>query len=230
MEKRLIERANVAELPLLFLTIESQGHEPLEARVLDASGHGLSAVTKDPTEADGELRGEVVLRLRLATEDFSLRAEVRHHSRVGERDRYGFEFLDPDELDTQGASVHARRIFDRRLCQRVYLEREDRLTVSLDDEANDVHVQGKMMDVSAGGACLQVPKDDMPGLDASERILVEFTLPGLQASVRVPGVICRRRPTMLAVEFDFESSELSFTREAILDFVAQRVAVLRPTG
>jgi len=235
MERRKELRPSLAGIRILTVDVRAPGLEAFTASVIDTTGSGIAVLAEGEGAPRLEVGSTVELALSIGAEEHTLSAELRNVSRADGFWRYGFEFSDPTELDASISTNFVRRLFNRRVAYRTHFAPNESPRTMLLDEEHGVRTSGVMLDLSGAGACLEVGLYEAVLLRESQHFLVEFQLPGRPSVLRLPAVLRQWRATgetaLIAVEFDAEESRLfSFTRDAVLDFVAERLASARRAG
>jgi len=112
---------------------------------------------------------------------------------------------------------------NRRDAFRVSPKNAERIPVLL--TTNHVHLEGWMVDVSAGGMRIATSSRDVQKLIPRERVRISLTIPGFETASETEGWIVRavhgHRPYFCSVRFDFPASHSEFERQ-IVGYVMQR--------
>lgn len=203
--------------------LRCEGQAGLEGRLTDISSRGAALAFW--TQRDPKLAEDTEIDLLFAAPNgthITAPARVVHSTPCEGFVRYGFEFLDAEELDRR-VPILMRAMFNRRRSPRV----KPAEPIDVELESGDQNVTCRLVDVSTSGMALELSFSQAGELDRGAHVGLEFTVPTSTSPVRVAGVVRGRRlvgPNVhLGVEFETEESVAQQQAvDALQDFVASR--------
>ena len=97
------------------------------------------------------------------------------------------------------------------------------------DERTGKSIEGWLRDISTGGLGMRLLLSDVPDLAETERVLLEFVLPGGLCRFKLAAFPrnCAPQGAYVVLGFEFErapANTVDFERDEILDFVSQHLA------
>jgi c-di-GMP-binding flagellar brake protein YcgR len=215
--RRAQYRVELDEAAALQVTVSNPHGSPLAGQLIDVSGSGAGVRFLGPhcpnlavgQEVDLVFRGE-----HLAT-PVTVAARVQHRTEERGSRRYGFRFLQAQQLDTQ-LSPELREFFNRRRVMRVTPDPYDPVRVTLEARPGSPQVEVQLDNISELGVRVSLEA----GLEATfaETTTVGITLhlPGFRRPVELVGNVRYRRLVgeviQYGIELDAELSE-DFSRQ-----------------
>ncbi|MCH8151761.1 MAG: PilZ domain-containing protein [Planctomycetes bacterium] len=227
LERRAQYRTVVDESNALHVTLLDPEGSPFPALLLDVSASGAAAhffAPDCPTLPIGDRVDLVFTAERLKT-PLTVAARVVHRSEDDGCRRYGFRFIEREQLEAKLYPV-LRRLFNRRGAFRVAPEPEPRINVTLEGPFGP-RVEGALVDLSASGTRVGVKPVAELLFAKVRKVAISLSLPDSRGPVRMTGNIRHRRLVGAAIhyglDFDPEQSEnFAHQQKAIINYVMQR--------
>lgn len=219
--RRREPRTNISALRLLTITISARGRDDVRANALDITRRGIAVLSEEPVHAPEHLK-EVTLSMQIGGKALCFPAILRSHTRIENRDRFGFELEDFAPFITAIEAIGEDTTVERRTAPRVAFEGDEKVVVELRNPETDAVYTARMIDLSIHGACVDVEdgngEEDPVVVD--DLVVAEFDLPGEEESFRVAASVRRRANSLLAMLFEAE-------QESLYDFVTRRLRANR---
>ena len=228
--RRAEYRVELSEATDLEVAVTASGGSPVAGRLLDISGSGAGVGFDTPNPPNLIVGQDIDLIFTSGTlkDPLHVAARVQHRaedSKEGSR-RYGFRFLEPQQLDTR-LPADARRLFNRRQAVRVVPDTFQPVRVTLQPSEDETPVEVRLLNISVTGVGVSL----QPALEPmfAERIQVSITLdlPGRRRPVGLVGHIRYRRLVgeriHYGIEFDAELSPgFARTEDRLGKYVSRR--------
>ena len=228
--RRAEYRVELSETADLGVAVTVPGGSPVGGRLIDvsASGAGVRFEAPDPPNLIVGQHIDLVFTSDTFKEPLQVAACVQHRAedtKEGSR-RYGFRFLEPQQLDTR-LPADARRMFNRRQAVRVAPDTFQPVRVTLQPSEDETPVEVRLLNISVTGVGVSL----QPELESmfADRIQVSITvkLPGTRRPVGLVGHIRYRRLVgqriHYGIEFDAELSPgFARTEDLLGKYVSRR--------
>ena len=233
MERRRVYRVSVKEPDRMRLFLETAEGTRFRGQLFDVSLLGAGARFEGDRVPKLDLGEIVTLRLE-TTEDsgsFSIRARTRSIFWVRDYERYGFEFEDPQELQS-GLAARSFQWFNRRRAPRARPAEGQNVAVTVRDALGN-RWHGRMADVSAAGISLRFDAHSDPALGDDAAFKITFRLPGQERELGLQANLRRRERqaegVLYGLEFDSGlTDDFKEMSEAIDQFVLGRLTADAP--
>ncbi len=230
--RRAEYRVDVSENTDLTVTLPAADGSRVQGKLLDVSGSGAGVsfdIVDAPSLAVGE-HVDLVFDSGSFPGPLTVAAQVQHRTEddakhEGTR-RYGFRFLEPQQLDAH-LPAEARRYFNRRQAVRVSPETFEPIEVSLRAGERDAPIEVRLHNISVTGVGISL--EPVLELSFADRTQVDLSirLPGSRRPIGLVGSIRYRRLVgeriHYGIAFDSELTE-KFTRKrrALARYVVRR--------
>ena len=228
--RRAEYRVELSETTDLAVAVTTSGGSPVAGQLIDisASGAGIRFDAPNPPNLVVGQDIDLVFTSDTFKDPLQVAARVQHRaedSQEGSR-RYGFRFLEPQQLDTR-LPADARRMFNRRQAVRVVPDTFEPVRVTLQPSEDQPPVEVRLLNVSVTGVGVSL----QPALETefadSIQVNITLDLPGRRRPVGLVGHIRYRRlvgdRVHYGIEFDAELSPgFARTQDLLGKYVARR--------
>ncbi len=228
--RRAEYRVELSETADLAVAVTTQDGSPVAGQLIDvsASGAGVRFDAPDPPHLVVGEQNALVFTSDTLKEPLIVAARVHliyDYPIEGAR-RYGFRFLEPQQLDTR-LPADARRLFNRRQAVRVVPDTFQPVRITLQPGEDQLPVEVRLLNISVTGVGVSL----QPAMESmfAERVQVSITvdLPGSRRPVGLVGHIRYRRLVgdriHYGIEFDAELSPgFARTEELLGKYVSRR--------
>jgi c-di-GMP-binding flagellar brake protein YcgR len=226
--RRAQYRVTIGDVAELQVALLHPGGSPVGGRLLDVSGAGAGISflgPKLPSLAVGQEVDLVFDSEKLAA-PLTVPAVVQHRTEEQSARRYGFRFLEAQELDAIIPPV-MREFFNRRRTVRVVPDPRRPVKVELRTEPEAAPWEVGLVNISETGVAISLPTELDAKLAGITTVLVTLFLPGQRRPVSLMGDIRYRRLVLdrlhYGVNFDPETSrEFSRKQAVITKYVLKR--------
>ena len=236
VEHRAQYRIELDEASDLAVSIPNPQGPPHSGRLLDVSGFGAGVrfVLPDcPTVAVGEVV-TLVFTSKRVKKPVTVQARVQNRREEEDGRRYGFRFLEGEQLDAE-LPPELRKLFNRRRALRLAPDPGAPVGVVLDGGAGSSRVEARLVDLSSLGAGVALDPVAESALANTSLVGISLALPDCPGPVQLIGHIRHRRlrgaEIRYGIEFDPELSH-NFARQQdqITGYVMQRQRALLRTA
>ncbi len=194
--RRAEYRVELSETTDLAVAVTVPNGSPVGGQLLDvsASGAGVLFDTPNPPNLVVGQHIDLVFTSDTLKEPLQVAARVQYRAEDTKKDarRYGFRFLEPQQLDTR-LPADARRLFNRRRAVRVVPDTFQPVRVTLQPGEDQLPVEVQLLNISVTGVGVSL----QPAMESmfAERVQVSITvdLPGSRRPIRLVGHIRYRR-------------------------------------
>lgn len=235
IDRRAQYRVDLGEATDLAVTIPNPQGSPFSGRLLDVSGSGAGvrfALPDCPILALGEVV-ELVFTSKRLKDPVRVTASVQNRTEEEGTRRYGFGFLEGEQLDAELPSV-LRKLFNRRKALRVSPDPGMPVAVVLEGEGGGMRVEARLANLSPIGAGVTLDPESESAFANTSRLGISPSLPDSRVPGRLIAHIRHRRliaaEILYGLEFDPDLSQ-DFTRQQnqITKYVMERQRALLRT-
>ncbi len=230
--RRAEYRVELSETTDLAVAVTVPNGSPIGGQLLDvsASGAGVLFDTPNPPNLVVGQHIDLVFTSDTLKEPLQVAACVQHRAedtKNGAR-RYGFRFLEPQQLDTR-LPADARRLFNRRQEVRVTPDTFQPVRVTLQSSEDQPPVEVQLLNISLTGLGVSLEPTLESLFADSVQVSITIDLPGVRRPVGVVGHIRYRRLVgdriHYGIEFDTElSPRFARTEDLLSKYVSRRQA------
>ncbi|MHC4416203.1 MAG: PilZ domain-containing protein [Planctomycetota bacterium] len=236
VERRAQYRVQTDDSKGLQLTLVGPDDTPFPGQLLDVSASGAGARFSAPNCPSLAVGQEAALLLTSVPLRISLTISSRVQSRTEEDEsrRYGFRFLEGQQLDARVAPA-LRTLFNRRGAVRVCPDPKSPVKVVLDSGPGSPPTEGWLENISATGARIRLEADAESTFVWTTSVGLSLFLPDCGDPLQLTGNIRHRQLVgggiHYGLEFDSQLTD-NFPRqqEAIVKYVMQRQRVVLQTS
>ncbi len=224
--RRAHYRVRVDEGAALDVGIRQDGRETA-GRLADLSGSGAGVYFDGPDAPNLTVGQEADLVFTSPQFDTPLvvAARTQHRTEDGGRRRYGFRFLEPQQLECV-LPPEFRKYFNRRRAERVVPDPYRPVPVTL-SAADTAEADARLVNISTNGAAISLDAPLEPIFADTTRITLAIQLPGVKRPLAVAADIRYRRlvgdRVYYGLEFDGAASEGFAKTQAAISRYAERL-------
>ncbi len=235
IDRRAQYRVDLGDSTDLAVTIPNPQGSPFSGQLLDVSGSGAGArfaLPDCPILALGE-DVELIFTSKQLKDPVRVTARVQNRTEEEGARRYGFGFLEGEQLDAELPSV-LRKLFNRRKALRVAPDPGMPVAVVLEGEGGGMRAEARLANLSTIGAGVAIDPESESAFADTSRIAISLSLPDSRDPIRLIAHIRHRRlvaaEILYGLEFDPELSK-DFTRQQdqITKYVMERQRALLRT-